>query len=122
MRDRLTVADYRHLEDEAAFQAKILTLASTCGWLAYHPYDSRRAARGFPDLCLVRPASAGPPCLVFAELKSQGGRVRPEQRQWIAALAGISSPQVIVRLWRPDDWDEIVRILSHGPDARPEES
>jgi hypothetical protein len=47
------------------------------GWRRYHTWLSRRSPAGFPDEVLVRP-----PRLVFAELKSDRGRLTPEQGAW----------------------------------------
>ena len=92
------------LESEKGFQRAVVELAALCGWRAFHDYDSRRNTAGFPDLVLVRP-----PRLIFAELKSERGRVRREQRDWLEELAQCG---VEVALWRPSDWDCIVKILS----------
>jgi hypothetical protein len=63
--------------------------------------------------------------------KAPNGKVRPEQRQWIAhlldvsvevenvlaqnaAAGGNSSLAVEVYLWHPDDFDDIVARLSRG--------
>ena len=89
---------------EKQFQAQILQLANLTGWLTYHTHDSRRSQAGFPDLVLVRP-----PVVLFAELKSEGGRLRPEQEAWLEALGGCET--VGARLWRPSDWPEIEEIL-----------
>ncbi len=86
---------------EKAFQAQILSLA---GWRTYHTHDSRRSAPGFPDLCLVRP-----PVVLFVELKSEGGKLRPKQREWLEALSRCEG--VGARLWRPSDFEEIERTL-----------
>lgn len=88
---------------EAQFQAQVLRYAALMGWRAYHTYDSRRSAAGFPDLVLVRR-----PRVIWAELKSDRGRITPEQRAWIFDLR--SSGQD-VRIWRPSDWPEIERVL-----------
>jgi VRR-NUC domain len=61
----------------------------------YHPYDSRRSASGWPDLAI-----AGPGGILFAELKSQSGRVSPAQKEWISVLE--SSGQAVFT-WRPAD-------------------
>lgn len=89
---------------ERDFQAQVLQLARLTGWRVYHTHDSRRSAPGFPDLVLVRP-----PMVVFAELKSKGGKLRPEQREWLEALGRCGS--VEVRLWRPQDFGEMERTL-----------
>lgn len=46
--------------------------------------------------------------LLFAELKSERGRLSAAQREWREAL-GMAG--VRVRVWRPSDWDEIVEVL-----------
>ena len=99
---------------EKAFQAQVVALARTLGWQVYHPFDSRRSTPGFPDLTLVRDRR-----LVFAELKTERGRVTAAQRGWLDALGGVAAAAdcVEVYLWRPSDWDDIERILSVQADA-----
>lgn len=104
-------ATIRREETEAAFQAAVLELARLCGWLAFHPYDSRRNVAGWPDLALVKP-----PRLLIVELKTTRGRIRPEQRIWLTALA--QCPGVEVAVWRPRDWPAIERALIHGERLR----
>lgn len=74
-----------------------------------------KRARGFPDLVLVRGTR-----LVFAELKSDTGRVTSEQQAWLDALDGVAAEffgaeidaKVEVYLWRPHSWpDAIVAAL-----------
>ncbi len=89
---------------EKTFQAQVLQLARLSGWVCYHTHDSRRSAAGFPDLVLVRP-----PVVVFAELKSESGKLRSEQEAWLEALR--KCPGVMARLWRPGDWPEIESML-----------
>lgn len=116
---------------EAAFQTQVLNLAGYYGWRSYHTHDSRRSQAGFPDLVLVRGAE-----LIFAELKTDTGRLRPEQQEWIAALKhvgrnyrhaielleddvadGAHDPTdgcVDVYLWRPRDFDVLHARLARG--------
>ena len=82
---------------EASLQANIVELASLLGWRAYHTFDSRRSAPGFPDLVMVRP----PRVLVF-ELKREGAYPTATQRDWLAALG--ACPGVESGVWRPRDW------------------
>lgn len=91
--------------NEAAFQGAVIELAKLRGWRWHHETDSRKSGRGLPDLILVRP-----PRLIFAELKTQKGRLRIEQAQWLSALR--SCHGVEVYLWRPDDLPEISRLLA----------
>ena len=60
---------------EKEFQGQVLDLAKLLGWLCYHTHNSRRSAPGFSDLVLARP-----PVVRFVELKTDTGRLRPEQR------------------------------------------
>lgn len=91
---------------EAAFQQQVTDYATLCGWRWTHTPDSRRVqgTPGFPDLVLARGFT-----LIFAELKTERGRVRPEQTNWINALRWAHGKHVYI--WRPSDWHEIERIL-----------
>ncbi len=88
---------------EKAFMGQIVQLAKILGWSCFHCHDSRHSAKGFPDLCLVRP-----PKLIFAELKTDTGRVSAEQQQWLKHLQACGQD---ARLLRPKDWPEIEAML-----------
>lgn len=88
---------------EAQAQATILDLACALGWRHYHTHDSRRSPEGFPDLVLVRER------VVFAELKKVGERPRPEQVDWLNALAAAGGE---VYVWTIDDIAEVAAVLS----------
>jgi hypothetical protein len=107
------------VQSEAQFQAAVADLAERLGWLVYHTHDSRRSNPGFPDLVLVRRDR-----LIFAELKTEKGKVKPAQAQWLdalrAATVNLIDPAaqalgvkagVGVYVWRPGDWPEIERVL-----------
>lgn len=99
---------------EREFQSEVIKLARLFKWRLAHfrPAKDRRGKWstpmsgdiGFPDLVLV-----GHGRVIFAELKAQGGAVRPEQRDWIAALEATPAE---VYLWGPSDLDDIARILA----------
>lgn len=93
---------------EAAFQRQVIQLAKLLGWRTYHTLDSRGSSAGFPDLVLARERDGR---VIFAELKSDAGRVRKEQSEWLAALGAVKSEAVGVYLWRPADLDEIAGVL-----------
>ncbi len=88
---------------EKTFQAQVEQLARTLGWLCYHTWNSIHSAKGFPDLVLVKHR------VIFAELKrSETGKLTADQQMWIDALKAANQE---VYVWRPRDWDQIVRIL-----------
>lgn len=90
---------------ESEFQATVVELATWLRWRMYHTHDSRRSHAGFPDLVLVRA-----PRVIFAELKSEKGIVRPEQRNWLGTLQ--ACPGVETYLWRPSDMGTIEEVLT----------
>lgn len=102
-------------ETEKAFQARVLELARLHGWVAYHVPDSRRCtSAGFPDLVLAW--ACGPRTrLLVAELKVGENKTTPEQGEWLWIFRNEGVPTYI---WRPDDWDEIVAVLSRKLPAR----
>lgn len=90
-------------QSEADFQQKITDLASLLNLKWHHETDSRKTAKGWPDLVI-----AGPAHVIFVEVKSEKGKVTLEQREWIDTLKNAGA---IVEVWRPSDWDRIQRIL-----------
>lgn len=89
---------------EADFQKAVIELAHRNGWLVYHAVPAQvrpgvwrttyAGDRGFPDLMMVHPTRGG----LFAELKTDKGKVTPEQQQWLDTLreAGYEA-----YCWRP---------------------
>jgi hypothetical protein len=49
--------------------------------------------------------------LVFAELKSDKGKLTAAQAAWLEVLGQV--PHVEAYCWRPCDWDEMIRVLSN---------
>lgn len=96
--------DPRKGPTEAQWQSEVLRLARRFGWRTYHTRVSFGSAKGFPDLVLIKP-----PRLVFAELKSDGGAIKPEQQEWITDLE-VSGVEAY--LWRPRDIERVVAILT----------
>ena len=91
-------------QTERAFQAQVVELAGLLGWLCYHTWLSKHSTAGFPDLVLVRA-----PRVIFAELKTDTGRMMPAQETWRDALA--ACPGVEMFVWRPSSWEDVVRAL-----------
>ena len=100
-----TLAAAPPAEKEEGWLQVVSDYARLCDWLVYHTRDSRRSARGFPDLTMVRDGR-----LVFAELKTNRGSLTRPQKQWIGRLA-VSVPGIEVYLWRPRDWPTVERTL-----------
>ena len=112
----------RHLEgpppgesiSEAQFQHRVIGAARVYGWRVNHQRPAlTRSGRwstatqgdiGFPDLVLARGGQ-----VLIVELKTNRGRVSPEQRKWLTELGDLA------RLWRPRDWDNILDELQAGP-------
>lgn len=104
---------------EAALERAVEEAATLSRWRVYHTRDSRGSNPGFPDLVLVRRGR-----LIFAELKTERGRVSPDQKGWLEALEFVGDlvqmPHdrgevgVEVYVWRPADWysGAVTRALS----------
>ena len=95
---------------EKQFEAQIKDLAKLFGWKYYHTWRSIHSPAGFPDCVMVRNGQ-----LIFAELKSEKGKLTPEQDEWLDALIGVAKhtnfQEIQVYLWRPHMIEEIVKIL-----------
>jgi hypothetical protein len=121
----VTVLELKPFRDEAAFQRHVESLASMLGWRSFHVSDSRkvtkrgvvgdRRIKGFPDLVLIKPLAghrhAGSPAadrVLFRELKTDTGRLSPEQREVLEQLAAAGAN---VDVWRPADLGRIEQEL-----------
>lgn len=110
---------------EAQFLATVIETAHLFGWMVAHfrPAQTARTVRtkdgrtksvwatpvqgdgvGWPDLVLVRSAR-----MLCWELKSEKGRLRPEQQEWLDCLGQIPGAEVAV--YRPSDWEKIEAAL-----------
>ncbi len=121
-------------QSEKEFQRMVVQLARLLGWKCVYFRPARVVRRGvetyetpvggdaagWPDLVLARverPAGGdgvrGPGRLriIFAELKSETGRVDPLQREW-AELLSHGQTEVQYCLWRPSQWDSIQATLT----------
>lgn len=95
----------RRKGNEKVFRQQVLDLARLLGYKAYFSWTSIHSPRGFPDLVLASPERRR---LVFAELKSEKGRVMPAQQEWLQCLRDCGQE---VYVWRPSDFEEIVKCL-----------
>jgi hypothetical protein len=96
---------------EKVWLGEVRQLAEVFGWRVYHPWLSIRSEHGFPDLTLAKASTGNEPGrLIFAELKSEKGKVTPKQQEWLDLLGAVGG-NVEVYTWRPSDFDEAARIL-----------
>lgn len=96
-------------------QDAIVELAHLHGWTVAHFRNARTAdgrhltavaydAKGYPDLTLVRDR------VVWIEVKGDGDRIRPDQRQWIDVLQGAGQEVHVVTpaMWLAGDLDPVL--------------
>ena len=84
---------------ETEFRKDVMAFAKEHGWHVYYVRDSRRVtSKGFPDLTMRRGHD-----VLFAELKTNAGRLTQDQQDWLLALGGV--------VWRPRDWPIITKRL-----------
>jgi hypothetical protein len=102
-------------ETEASLQNNVIQLAKLNGWMVH----AERPAWSNDGYCTPIQGDAGWLDLVLAheargivmvwELKSETGRVSPEQKIWIRTLKAC---KMDVRVYYPHDWDTIFKILT----------
>ena len=100
---------------EKELQHLITDLLNTFGWIHTHFRPAIRQSggwstpitghAGYPDITAVKDGQ-----ILFIELKSEKGRVRPEQQTWIDHLC--INPHVEVYVLRPRDIDGITARLA----------
>lgn len=90
---------------EKDLREQVRDLCGIFGWKLYFTWTSMHSPRGFPDLVLAHP---GKKRIIYAELKSEKGKVTPEQQRWLDALRQCGQE---VYVWRPADIEEIARLL-----------
>jgi len=88
--------------NEKELQQTVLEMFGWHSWLTYHTYDSRMSQPGFPDVVAVKGHR-----VVWMELKSKKGKIRPEQRVWLDQLVLSQSEVYLVR---PSDMDTVEDI------------
>lgn len=88
---------------ECDLQRRITDLCDLLHLRWYHNPDSRRSNAGFPDLVIVSPTAT-----VFAELKTEKGKVTVPQAEWLDTLRASGERAYV---WRPKDWPQIEALL-----------
>ncbi len=98
---------------EREFQDQIIELAKIYKWMIHHDRPAMtgkgwrtaiQGDKGWPDLCLVRDER-----IIFAETKSETGKLSEEQKEWLDILEATKRCEVYT--WRPSQWPEIVLLL-----------
>lgn len=93
---------------ERQLQELVRRTALVLGWRFFHPWTSIKSAPGYPDCTLVRGER-----LIFAELKTERGKLTPAQVDWLAALGRV--PGVEVYIFRPAQWyDGTIETILRG--------
>lgn len=97
MTEQLALADLpRPRVVESALQRAVIDLAKLRGWLVFHAYDSRKSTGpGFPDLLMAHEAQQR---LLAVELKTEAGRLTPDQHRWLLTLHAVGAE---CDVWRP---------------------
>lgn len=95
---------------ERIWQEQVETLARMNGWQVFHPSPHqvrqgvwRSDGAGFPDLVLAHKDRG----LIFAELKTERGKVSPAQKLWALNIL----PHAEWYLWRPSQLELIAKRL-----------
>lgn len=96
---------------ERELQRQIEQLLTLLGFLWFHDRSLQHATvrtskPGFPDICAVHPKNG---VLVFIELKSEKGRMRPAQVEWKEAL--LKSCAIYFGPIKPSDFDMLTQKL-----------
>jgi hypothetical protein len=95
---------------ETQLQTQLMRFARDRGWLAYHALKAQIKPgvwvtpmigdKGLPDVILARRG-----VIWFFEIKGPHGSPDVGQKRWLEALGDRA------RVVRPEDWDEIARLL-----------
>lgn len=103
-----------YLMSEKRWQQIVVDYARLRGWSVRHVRDSRcevkgrmvgdHGSRDLPDLELVRP-----PRFVKVELKTDRGRLRKGQAEYLERLRQCDGIEVY--LWRPRDIEQMMEVL-----------
>ena len=109
--------------NEAEFERQVVDTATIFGWRAvgHRPMRTKQGwatgwkydGVGWPDLTLIHETGK----IVITELKIPPNKLSPEQAVWQTTLrtcAINSENHIEYHVWTPDDFNDILRLLSHG--------
>ena len=99
-----TIIDLAHLKKYHVAHFRTVRVQRKNGEVFYATPVQADGA-GWVDLVLAKKGR-----LIFAEIKSKKGVMSPAQTAWKVLLE--STGQGEYYCWRPDDWDDIVLVLS----------
>lgn len=100
---------------EADWQGQFLDLAHLMGWRTMHVrrsigknqmWTTTTSVIGWPDIVLWNETQHR---IIFAELKSETGKLTSEQVEVLQSLARAGQETYV---WRPSDFDDIREVLS----------
>jgi len=97
---------------EAELQSSVMESMMWMGWKVYHTHDSRRSNPGYPDLTAVKGSRH-----MFVEFKSEKGKVKPSQIEWLNALARAHDEVYLVRPSTQDAFLEDVAVSGSNLEA-----
>ncbi len=80
---------------EKTLQQLVASLCAHLGLLHFHPLNSRGMAKGWPDSAIIGER------VIYRELKSEYGKLSPEQR---AVGDRLKAAGADWKIWRPSDW------------------
>ena len=85
---------------EKMFQGRVIQALRVLGYTYYHTFNSIRSVKGFPDLIALHP---GKKRILAIEVKTETGKVTPEQNEWLSSFAKCG---VETWLLRPSQFEE----------------
>lgn len=98
--------------NEKDWQSRVTEYATLRGWTWAHfrPAQNKNGVwrtamagtPGYPDLTLVRDR------VIFVELKTDVGRMKPTQVDWLTKLRSAGAEAYVLR---PSDWDQVQELL-----------
>ncbi len=105
--ETISAAEWRRIcharTKEKEWQKRVEGVLRQYGWLVFHTLHSKGSTPGYPDICAVKGER-----LLYAELKTEKGRLSEAQNEWMDALARVPCAEVYI--WRPSQFDEVLEV------------
>ncbi len=105
--ETISAAEWRRIcyarTKEKEWQKRVEDVLRQYGWLVFHTLRSKGSTPGYPDICAVKGER-----LLYAELKTEKGRLSEAQNEWMDALARVPCAEVYI--WRPSQFDEVLEV------------